>query len=98
MKGATVHATMNDATALAEDRRVQLVGGMVNFCDPATYPTAEQLSELPLELGVAIRYHPKHATRSSRRQASDLKAMDVILQDPRVIAIGELGLDHSVHD
>ena len=81
-----------------DDTKINIVAAVANFCDPDSYPRLAQLSTLPQDLLVAVGLHPKHAYRSQAFLKSAFREMDRLLADPKVIAIGEFGLDHSVRD
>ena len=92
-----VHESL-DGSRVEDSRRVNLVAVVANFCDPDTYPSDRRLADLPPEVIVTVGIHPKHARRSAnyvRRAVVDLQRL---LRNPRVAAIGEIGLDHSISD
>ena len=68
------------------------VWGILNYCDPQhfrriTFPRS-------LQQRVAVGIHPQLA----RRVADvDVYELENWLRDPRVVAISELGMDHSAH-
>ncbi|MES9883066.1 MAG: TatD family hydrolase [Sedimenticola sp.] len=69
---------------------VNLVGGVMVFCDP------EEFHRLPIDpepqFVVAVGVHPKKAVSFDHRCVQQLKR---IYRSPRVTAIGEVGLDNS---
>ena len=73
---------------------VNLVGGVANFCDPATYPTVEiirKLSEQGVEVTVGL--HPKFAATVSPAALEHLSRLVAL---PEVAGVGEIGLDQTV--
>ena len=46
---------------MEEERRISLVGGVVIYCNPDTYPSQHFLDCLPEHISVGIGFHPKHA-------------------------------------
>ena len=79
-----------------DDRtKITLVGTVAIYCDPDTYPTDVKLQELPSSIMVGAGIHPRHARNRSSRIESDVRHLRRLLQHPRVIALGEVGLDHT---
>ena len=58
----------------------------------------DELLGIPSEVIVAVGYHPKHASRSKAFENNSLIKMSRVLQNPKVKAVGEIGLDHSTHE
>ena len=78
-----------------DDKRISLVGAIAIYCDPDTYPTERFLDRMPEHIGVGIGFHPRHA-RNSRSSIDELvRQLRRLLRHPRVIAFGEVGLDHT---
>ena len=87
-----------DSSGVEEQKRVNLVAVVANFCDPDTFPTDKRLAEFPPEVIVTAGVHPKHARRSSHYIQEAVSKLQHLLRNPRVVAVGECGLDHSVPD
>ncbi|KAJ8315880.1 hypothetical protein KUTeg_006556 [Tegillarca granosa] len=83
-------------TPVPAEERVSLIGSVAVFCDPKSYPSVERLVVLPENKSVAVGLHPKHSGYSSEAQAGYVKKLRNLLDHPKVCAIGEIGLDHSV--
>ncbi|XP_053389778.1 uncharacterized metal-dependent hydrolase YcfH-like [Mercenaria mercenaria] len=77
------------------DKKVNLVGTVAVYCDPRSYPSEQCLLDLPEDMTVAIEFHPKHAKNSVRSLDVDTMQLPRLLQNSRVKALGEIGLDHS---
>ncbi|KAH3713324.1 hypothetical protein DPMN_073114 [Dreissena polymorpha] len=77
---------------------VRLVGGIGIFCDPNTFPSPQDMSGLPSNVGVVVGLHPKHSTMSNDRINNALDRVRNMLKCERVVGLGEIGLDHSVAD
>lgn len=69
---------------------VKLVGGVVIFCDPKTWPAVP----VKLETGwvAAVGLHPKKALQLRDAEAEQVRNL---LEHPSVTALGEVGLDLS---
>ena len=73
---------------------VKVDGVVANFCDPHTYPTAEQVKRLVTEgAAVAVGIHPKKVKQLSDEKFAELKGL---LDMPEVTALGEVGIDQTV--
>lgn len=81
---------------MEEEKRISLVGGVVIYCDPDTYPSQRFLDRLPEHISVGIGFHPKHASNTRIRIEDGFHQLRRLLRHPRVVALGEVGLDHSV--
>lgn len=81
---------------MEEEKRISLVGGVVIYCDPDTYPSQRFLDRLPEHISVGIGFHPKHASNTHTRIEDGFHQLRRLLRHPRVVALGEVGLDHSV--
>ncbi|KAH3701148.1 hypothetical protein DPMN_076131 [Dreissena polymorpha] len=68
---------------------VDVVGGVLIYCDPETYPTS-----FPAQagFGVAVGLHPRRVARFNSELYRRLKHL---LRNERVVALGELGLDRT---
>jgi Tat protein secretion system quality control protein TatD with DNase activity len=68
---------------------VDVVGGVLIYCDPETYPTS-----FPAQagFGVAVGLHPRKAARFNPELYRHLKQL---LRNERVVALGEVGLDRT---
>ena len=77
------------------DRRVLLVGGVMNFCDPHEFlsPQFEGNFDRDPKFKMAVGIHPKKAHVYSGRQWD---AFLRLLNHPRVVGVSEVGLDFSV--
>ena len=75
-----------------EEFQVRVTGGVAVFCDPATYPSEEQVAICQRQgLVVAIGMHPKHQPTEQ-----DWAAFGRCIKFPNVAALGEVGLDYSI--
>ena len=70
---------------------VRVVGGVLNYCDPECYARIEFPEDPAWRVAVGI--HPKKAHKTSEDQWHDFMKL---VQDPRVVGVSEVGLDHSV--
>ncbi|MCG8048540.1 MAG: TatD family hydrolase [Candidatus Thiodiazotropha endolucinida] len=96
--GLPRHGSLDDVLAdvhVNEGERVQLVGTVAVFCDPVSYPSGQSLLDLPKDMHVAAGIHPRHAHRGHRFVEESIQDLSVLLQNPRVKALGEVGLDHT---
>lgn len=80
----------NDRDALIEDLKAKSVAAIVVGVDRATSEAAVALSEAHEHLFAAIGLHP-HEERS---EWFDAAAYEALAQSPKVVAIGECGLDY----
>ena len=78
-----------------DDKRISLVGAIAIYCDPDTYPTERFLDRMPEHIGVGIGFHPRHARNSRSSIDEGVRQLRRLLRHPRVIAFGEVGLDHT---
>ncbi|KAL4228772.1 hypothetical protein ACF0H5_011814 [Mactra antiquata] len=78
-----------------ESKRVTLTGAVAIFCDPKTYPTEEGLADLPEHIPVGIGYHPRHAQINHGIGKGNVEDIKRLLQHPKVVALGEIGIDHT---
>ena len=77
------------------DFRVKLVGGVVIFCDPPTYPTRKEAQDLKSQgYSIGIGFHPKGANRYTEE---DYTAFGDCLSFLEVTVFGEVGLDYSTN-
>ena len=74
--------------------RDPIMGACTTFCDPESWPSGEQISALHPDIDVAVGWHPKKTTQGRKRER--LAQLERILDHPRVVALGEIGLDHTV--
>ncbi|XP_060584406.1 3'-5' ssDNA/RNA exonuclease TatD-like [Ruditapes philippinarum] len=91
MRGASL-AEINQATG-DPYHRVNLVGAVANFCDPATYPSEDLVRKLYQRVSVTIGLHHKDIGEVTD---DTLKRMESLLQMPEVVGLGEVGIDHTV--
>ena len=54
------------------------------------------LSDLPNLVRVVVGLHPKHSAQLGERSSGLLRRIGELLRLPRVVGLGEVGLDHSV--
>ncbi|CAC5416321.1 tatD [Mytilus coruscus] len=73
------------------DIAVEVIGGVIVYCDPDTYP---QVLPDTSKWKIAIGLHPKAAPYFNNDQ---FIAMQEALSDMRVSALGEIGLDRTVN-
>jgi len=78
------------------NRDLKVIAAVANFVDPEKFPTPEFLHTLPSNLMVTIGIHPKAANRSKGFLRSALDKLRQLLEHPRVVGVGEIGLDYSV--
>ena len=78
-----------------DDKRISLVGAIAIYCDPDTYLTERFLDRMPEHIGVGIGFHPRHARNSRSSIDEGVRQLRRLLRHPRVIAFGEVGLDHT---
>ncbi|XP_021367147.1 uncharacterized protein LOC110459288 [Mizuhopecten yessoensis] len=76
-------------------KEIEVVGTCACYCDPITYSTKEHLATLPEDMEVTVGVHSKHQYSHVQfnRVVQELRQL---IQLPRVGAVGEIGLDHSV--
>ncbi|XP_062612696.1 uncharacterized protein LOC134274418 [Saccostrea cucullata] len=70
---------------------VRVVGGIIVYSEPETYPNISFTLEGPWRVAVGV--HPKHYRSLSDEKMSLLHQL---LHHPKVVALGECGLDRSV--
>ena len=73
-------------------QRVNLVGGVLVFCDPKTWPKDPEQLRLPEGFVAAVGVHPKHASQFGDCYFDQLSRL---VDSPAVTALGEIGLDCS---
>lgn len=95
------HAFENDWREVIE--RAQSAGVskiiMVGTDIDSSTKAVEMAQQNPV-LFAAVGIHPHHAAKfkdTSSNIKNDLKALDVLIQQPRVVAVGEIGLDYHVY-
>ncbi|KAH3696816.1 hypothetical protein DPMN_084294 [Dreissena polymorpha] len=81
-----------------DHQRVRLVGGIGIFCDPKSFPSPQDMSCLPSNVGVVVGLHPKHLAMNNDRIYHSLDRVRNMLKCEMVVGLGEIGLDHSVPD
>ena len=75
--------------------KYKLIGGVVIFCDPPSYPTREDVRQLQDDgFLVGIGLHPKQSEQYSE---ADFASFQRCLEYPEVKVLGEIGLDYSVN-
>ena len=78
------------------NRDLKVIAAVANFVDPEKFPTPEFLHAFPSNLMVTIGIHPKAAIRLKGFLRSALDKLRQLLEHPRVVGVGEIGLDYSV--
>ena len=78
-------------TSRTPEIMVRVVGGVLNYCDPKNF--GRILFPQSSRWRVAVGIHPRHARRAAD---VDYFALRTLLGEPRVVAISEMGLDHSL--
>ena len=76
-------------------KKITLVGTVAIYCDQDTYSADVKLRELPSSIMVGAEIHPRHARNRASHIEADVRHLRRLLQHPRVIALGEVGLDHT---
>ena len=71
--------------------KVKVNGGIVVYSEPETYPELDFVMQGPWR--VAIGVHPKHYSTFTDNK---LKLFIQLLKHPKVVAVGECGLDRTV--
>ena len=97
--GLSPHGSLEDIlnnTPVEEDNKINLVGSVAIYCDPRTYPSERCLQQMPSHMSVGVGFHPKHARNSVARIDDEVRQFRRIISNPRVIAFGEIGLDHTM--
>ena len=96
--GLSLHGSLDeiiDNAPVDEDKRINLVGAVAIYCDPRTYPADRYLQQMPRHISVGLGFHPKHAKNSLPRIEDEVSQFRRLIRNPRVVAFGEIGLDHS---
>ncbi|XP_045167847.2 uncharacterized protein LOC123531129 [Mercenaria mercenaria] len=75
----------------APENNVEIVGGILVYCDPERYHSVKCPEDANFKVAVGI--HPKKSDSFSSEKESVLKEL---LHKPGVVALGEVGIDHSV--
>jgi TatD DNase family protein len=88
-RGATVAELLGADVGRRPEVLVDVVGGVIVFCDPESYP--KRLPRQP-GFGVAIGVHPRKARSFEDKHLDEFSSL---LRSPGVIALGEIGLDHT---
>jgi len=57
--------------------------------------TTTNSEELPQEIVVAVGKHPKNLSEEFLRQELLKRRLEVLLRQPRVVVLGEIGIDHT---
>ena len=71
---------------------INLVGGVLVYCDPKTWPEDAERLNLPEGWFIAVGVHPKHALDFGYYYFDRLSKL---LDSPAVTALGEVGIDCS---
>ena len=77
-------------TEIEPNHRVELSGGVLVYCDPEHY--GQVYLEADSKWKIAVGVHPKKVDKLSTKKRDLLQAL---LSNPRVIGLGEVGLDYS---
>lgn len=93
-RSGSIKDVWNHVPIKPEDK-TQMVGGVHVYCDPKTYPSSRRLMDLPAGQMVAVGFHPRHAGYKRQSIQDYLSELRVLLDCPRVVALGEIGLDHT---
>jgi TatD DNase family protein len=81
-----------DIEAIADRWRAAGVAHLVHSCvEPSEFPVIQALADRFPELRFAVGLHPLDADKWIETMASEIKAL--AQSDPRVVALGEMGLD-----
>ena len=78
-----------------DDKRIQLKVLVAVFCDPRTFPSDKDIHAMPENMYISVGFHPRHAKKSERSIQVDILQLGRLLQHPRVVALGEIGIDHT---
>ena len=73
--------------------QVDLVGLVSVFCDPETYPSEPVLESLGSSCVAAVGIHPRKASEFTPQK---LQQFARIVQNPKVVALGKIGIDHGI--
>ena len=76
----------------APKQEINVVGGVLVYCDPKTWPENPEKLNLPEGWFVAVGVHPKHALDFGDFYFDRLSRL---LDSPAVAALGEVGIDCS---
>ena len=77
--------------------RVVGLGGCTSYCDILSWPTTDDLGRMPPSFVAVVGVHPKHFKKGRNPLTSDsLELLAALLRHPRVVGLGEIGLDFSV--
>jgi TatD DNase family protein len=76
----------------APKQKINVVGGVLVYCDPKTWPENPEKLNLPEGWFVAVGVHPKHALDFGDFYFDRLSRL---LDSPAVAALGEVGIDCS---
>jgi len=90
--GTGIQEFLAKCPAPAPRQRVNLVGGVLVFCDPRTWPKDPEKLRLPEGWVPAVGVHPKHASTFGDCYFDQLSRL---VDSPVVTALGEVGLDCS---
>ena len=76
----------------APKQEINLVGGVLVYCDPKMWPVDPERLNLPEGWFIAVGVHPKHALDFGDYYFDRLSRL---LDSPAVTALGEVGIDCS---
>ena len=74
---------------------IQLEGSVAVFCDPRTFPSDQDIHNIPENMYIAVGFHPRHAKKPECSIKVDLLQLGRLIQHPRVVALGDIGIDHT---
>ncbi|NJN73447.1 MAG: TatD family hydrolase [Limnothrix sp. RL_2_0] len=82
----------DDIEAIAERWRAAEVAHLVHSCvEPSEFPTIRAIADRFPELKFSVGLHPLDADKWSETTITEIR--DFAMSDPRVVALGEMGLD-----
>lgn len=82
----------DDIEAIAERWRAADVAHLVHSCvEPSEFPTIRAIADRFPELKFSVGLHPLDADKWSETTITEIR--DFAVSDPRVVALGEMGLD-----
>ncbi|XP_013389674.1 uncharacterized protein LOC106158303 [Lingula anatina] len=74
-----------------DDKEITVSGATVIFCDPATYPSAEEVASLKAEGAVvSVGWHPRHEF-----DPEGWAKFEQTVSNPEVSVLGEIGVDYT---